>query len=154
VVHLGRSSYGRWGTCDAVGLSRQRRASISATVALLTDSAAFIFDLRIAAAGRVAFSLSVGIGGDPLGSPPRWNHPLHAREALDLKAAPLPLPAWFSAAVKGAETGVDGALIGFGAQFLDRRWGGEGTLCKGIVDQVTSVDEKSQHSVEGKEVRV
>lgn len=48
--------------------------------------------------------------------PPRRQLPLDAREALQLQGFAFPAPTRGAGAVKGAETGIDGAGVGLGAE--------------------------------------
>lgn len=58
-----------------------------------------------------------------LGCMPARQSPDDAGEALELEWLAFPFATWGTGAIEGAETGVDGALVGFGTEFV--AWGHE-----------------------------
>ena len=49
---------------------------------------------------------------------PSGNFPDDTGEALELEATSSPFAAWLSGSVKGTQSGVDGALVGFGTKLV------------------------------------
>lgn len=51
---------------------------------------------------------------------PAGQAPDHAGKAFELEWLAFPFAAWRSGTIEGTETGVDGALVGLGAEFVAR----------------------------------